>query len=539
MKDTKLSSFSPSAIVCNEQIEGKIYHNLQPAELVEHALELKEGLLTDTGALMVDTGKFTGRSPEDKFFVIDAISEPEIWWNESNKGIEQKYYTALKERFIQNLNGKRLYIQDVKVGADASCELKVRVVTTYAYCALFAHNMFLQPKAVELEHFKPDYVVLADPDFTAYPAVDHTRKENFTIVALEDKCILIGGSGYTGEIKKSVFTVMNILLPLKHKIFPMHCSANESENGETAIFFGLSGTGKTTLSADPKRKLIGDDEHGWSDTGIFNFEGGCYAKTINIKPETEPQIYSAIKFGALLENTRFFPATRKVNYADCSVTENTRVSYPLEHIPGAKIPSVGAAPKHIFFLTCDANGVLPPVSRLDKPQAMFHFISGYTAKVAGTEMGITEPKLTFSTCFGAPFMGLHPARYAEMLGRKMDETQAKVWLINTGWVGGAFGVGSRIKLAYTRAIIDAIFSGEIERDGFVFEPIFGLHMPVSCPNVPSELLNPRNAWSDPYDYDLKRDYLAIRFLENFEKFESFASDEIKSGAPKPAAKLSV
>jgi phosphoenolpyruvate carboxykinase (ATP) len=393
--------------------------------------------------------------------------------------------------------------------------------------------MFLRPGEKELKFFNPEWLLLNAPGFKADPKTDGTRQHNFTIIDFKRKIILIGGSAYTGEIKKSVFSALNFILPIKRNVLPMHCSANAGADGDTALFFGLSGTGKTTLSADPNRRLIGDDEHGWTpDNIIFNFEGGCYAKTIDLTEEKEPDIYQAIREGALLENVGFFEGTDEVNYADRSRTENTRVSYPLDHMSHAVLPSIGQNPRHIFFLTCDAHGVLPPISRLTPGQAAFHFISGYTAKVAGTEAGITEPTITFSACFGGPFMPLHPTRYAEMLSRKIREAKVKVWLVNTGWSGGAYGTGKRMSLRYTRALITAALENQLDNVRFMTDEVFGLSMPTSCPGVPSEMLDPRNTWEDKDAYDVQAHDLATAFVKNFEKFAPYANDETLAGAPR-------
>lgn len=511
---------------------NQVYWNLSPSELINHALANKEGVLTDTGALMCDTGKFTGRSPEDKFFVKDELTKDTIWWGDMNRATTPEVFENLLAKMLRFVEGKNLYVRDVYACADPAYRTNIRVINSLAYHNLFTNNMFLRPSAEDLQNFMPEYTILCVPEFLADPAVDGTRQSNFAILNLTKKVILIGGTGYTGEIKKGVFSILNFVLPHSKNTLPMHCSANMGESGDTAVFFGLSGTGKTTLSADPNRGLIGDDEHGWTESGVFNFEGGCYAKVINISREQEPEIWDAIKTGAVLENTRFIEGTQTVDYANKSVTENTRVSYPIDFIPNAKLPSVGNIPKNIFFLTADAYGVLPPISKLNPAQAMFHFISGYTAKVAGTEVGITEPKTVFSTCFGAPFMPMHPTVYAELLGKKMRENQVNVWLINTGWTGGPYGVGSRMKLKYTRAMITAALEGNLNNVKFHAHPIFGVQVPETCPEVPADLLNPRSTWPDKDAYDAKANFLAKAFLKNFEKFSSLATDELMSGAPR-------
>ena len=509
--------------------------NLSPAELTEETLRLNQGVLTDTKALAVDTGEFTGRSPKDKYTVLDSKSENTIWWGDVNFKFDSKKFDALYNKVADYLSEKKLYIRDSFACADKNYRLSVRVINEYPWSNLFVNNLFIRPSKDELASFSPEWTIVNAPGFKANAKEDGTRQHNFTILNLTRKIILIGGSGYTGEIKKSIFTLLNYILPHEKNVLSMHCSANVGKNGDTAIFFGLSGTGKTTLSADPNRGLIGDDEHGWSEKTIFNFEGGCYAKCVNLTEEKEPQIYKAIKEGALLENIRFFPGTKKVNYDDISVTENTRVAYPINFIDNAVEPSVGGIPKNIFFLTCDAFGVLPPISKLTTAQAMYHFISGYTAKVAGTEMGITEPTLTFSACFGKAFLPLHPTKYAELLGKKLHEhNEINVWLVNTGWTGGAYGIGSRIKLSYTRALITAALNGDLEKVKFETLPIFNLHLPTSCPNIPSEILNPRNTWKNKDAYDSKANELAKSFVKNFEQYANAANKEILSAAPKVA-----
>jgi phosphoenolpyruvate carboxykinase (ATP) len=410
--------------------------------------------------------------------------------------------------------------------------MSLRVITEFPYSNLFAHNMFIRPTAEEIENFDAEWNVVCAPGFKADPEVDGTRQHNFAIMNFSKKILLIGGTGYTGEIKKGIFSALNFILPHQENVLSMHCSANVGQDGDTAVFFGLSGTGKTTLSSDPNRRLIGDDEHGWDDDSVFNFEGGCYAKCIDLSQEKEPQIYDAIKFGALLENINFIDGTTEVDYHDSEKTENTRVSYPIHHIDNIQPGLKGATPKNIFFLTCDAYGVLPPISKLTPGQAMYHFISGYTAKVAGTEAGITEPQTAFSACFGSPFLPLHPTKYAEMLGKKMNENKVNVWLINTGWSGGEYGVGSRIKLSYTRDMITAALNGELNGVNYTEHEIFGLAMPTNCPNVPEEILNPKNTWEDQSAYNEKANQLAESFVNNFKQYAEFANDEIMSAAPK-------
>ncbi len=514
---------------------AKVYENLSPAELVERSVATGEGKLTDTGALAADTGKFTGRSPKDKFTVADDKTNDTVWWGNINQKIEPSQFDALVSKIMNHYAGKELYIRDAKACADTRYNMNIKVVNETAYQNLFVHHMFLRPDASEIANFEADWLILAAPSFMAVPAEDGTKAENFSIINFTKKIYIIGGSGYTGEIKKGIFTVLNYELPMYHDVLSMHCSANLGNNNETAIFFGLSGTGKTTLSADPERKLIGDDEHGWAADSVFNFEGGCYAKTINLTEENEPTIWKAIKENALVENVRFFENSNKVNYDDVSVTENTRCAYPIYNVDNIAVPSVGPAPKNVFFLTADAFGVLPPISKLTPAQAMYYFISGYTAKVAGTEVGVVEPQATFSACFGAAFLPLHPGKYAEMLGKKMSENNVNVWLINTGWTGGAYGTGSRMKLRFTRAMINAALAGQLSNVEFVAHPIFGIQVPQSCPDVPSELLNPRSTWEDKNAYDTKANHLAKLFNENFTKYSDGVAEEILAAAPKVVA----
>jgi phosphoenolpyruvate carboxykinase (ATP) len=511
------------------------YWNLTPEELVEHSIQKGMGQLADSGALVINTGAFTGRSPEDRFIVKDSISEKKVHWGKVNIPFEAKKFDQLWRKACAYLRKKDVYVRDVKACASQEelFHMRIRVMTEYPWSNQFASNMFIRPSKEELNNFDPHWTVLCVPGLQADPETDGTRQGNFAIVNFKKKRLLIGGTGYTGEIKKGIFSVINFVLPVRAKeALPMHCSANVGEKGDIALFFGLSGTGKTTLSADPNRKLIGDDEHAWTAKEVFNFEGGCYAKTIDLTLEKEPDIYRAIRHGALLENVPFVEGTRTVDFADRSITENTRVSYPIYHIDNIVTPSnAQGAPKNIFFLTCDAYGVLPPISRLSPEQAMYHFMSGYTAKVAGTEMGIKEPKTAFSAGFGAPFLPLHPAAYADLLGKKLRKSKANVWLINTGWSGGEYGKGSRIKLAYTRAMITAALNGELDHVEYVKHPVFGVQMPVSCPNVPAELLNPRNTWPDKAAYDAKAVGLAQQFIENFKKFEEGTAEEIKAAGP--------
>ncbi|WP_153394598.1 MULTISPECIES: phosphoenolpyruvate carboxykinase (ATP) [Chryseobacterium] len=509
----------------------EIFWNLSEAQLISQTLRKGQGITTESGALACDTGEFTGRSPKDKYVVLDENTQNSIWWGEVNHPFLPEDFDRLYNRVVAHLSESEIYVKDVYACAKPEYRLNIRVITENPWQSLFANNLFLRLNEKELEVFKHEWLILAVPSFKAVPETDKTRQHNFTIINFTKKIILIGGSAYTGEIKKGIFTVLNYILPHEKQVLSMHCSANVGQDGDTSVFFGLSGTGKTTLSADPARKLIGDDEHGWDNDNVFNFEGGCYAKCVNLSQEKEPQIFAAIRPGTLLENVRFFEGTDIVNYDDTSVTENTRAAYPIDFIDNAIHPSVGGIPNNIFFLTCDAFGVLPPISKLTTGQAMYHFISGYTAKVAGTEDGITEPQTTFSACFGKPFLPLHPTKYAELLGKKLNENNVNVWLINTGWSGGSYGVGERIKLSYTRAMITAALENKFENVSFISDAVFGLQMPVQCEGVPSEILNPKNTWADPSQYDKKALHLANQFTENFKEFESFASNKIIEGGP--------
>jgi len=510
-----------------------IHYQSTPEELVQDALRIGEGVLNDTGALVIKTGEFTGRSPKDKFFVKDEITTDSVHWNEFNIPIEEKYFDIIYKKsldYLENVN--EFWVRDCFACADPRYKLNVRVINEKPWNNLFAYNMFLRPKEEELQNFKPDWHVFSLPGLKLDPNEYGTRQSNAAVVSFKHKMILIAGTGYTGEIKKGIFTILNYILPHEKDVLSMHCSANMGDDGDTAIFFGLSGTGKTTLSADPNRKLIGDDEHAWTSDNIFNFEGGCYAKTINLTEEKEPEIFNAIRPGALVENVTFFEGTNKINFDDASITENTRVSYPLDFISNAQEPSIGGLPKNIFFLTCDAFGVLPPISKLTPGQAMYQFISGYTAKVAGTELGVTEPKPTFSACFGAPFLPLHPGKYAKMLGEKMQEHKVNVWMINTGWTGGVYGTGNRMKLKYTRAMITAALEGKLNDIEFEADPIFGFAIPKECPNVPTEVLNPINTWTDKIAFKEKSKYLAGLFVKNFDKYADGVTEEVLAAAPK-------
>ena len=494
-------------------IVGQTVHkNLSPASLTRYALARGEGRLSDQQVLVIDTGRFTGRSPKDRFIVKDQMTIGKIWWGEVNIPFRPVAFDLLYAKMIAYLENSELFLRDAWAGAEENTRVSLRVITEKAYQSLFAYNMFIRPGAEFPE--RPEWLILAIPSFMADPLTDGTRQENFSIINFSKKIILIGGTGYTGEIKKAVFTILNFLFP-QRGILPMHCSANVGEKNDTALFFGLSGTGKTTLSADPDRRLIGDDEHGWSANSIFNFEGGCYAKTVNLDADKEPQIFSAIKKGALLENVGFYPAADKVDFADIGKTENTRVSYPIDFIKNALIPSVGPEPDNIFFLTCDAFGVLPPVAKLDAEQAIYYFLSGYTAKIAGTEFGINEPQATFSACFGKAFLPLHPKVYSDMLMKKLGDKSINVWLVNTGWTGGGYGIGKRIDLAHTRFIIAAALSGKLHRVDYELLPGFKLMIPKSCPGLPDDLLNPVNGWGKPTEYWKKAGELKSLFEKNF------------------------
>lgn len=524
---------NPTAKIAEGLNVATAHWNLSPDALIEKSIDLGLGVLNDTGALVVKTGKFTGRSPKDKFTVKDSITENTVDWGEINIPMLPETFDKLYQKVCNYLSDKEVWVRDSYACADPEHRLNIRVVNETPWSNLFAHNLFLRPTEEEIKTQVPDWHIIQAPSFLADPAVDGTRQGNFTIVNFTKKVILIGGSEYTGEMKKGIFGVLNFILPNDKHVLSMHCSANEGEDGDVALFFGLSGTGKTTLSADPHRALIGDDEHGWAKGSVFNFEGGCYAKCIDLNEEKEPQIFHAIKHETILENVIFFENTNIVDYSRCDITENTRAAYPIYHIENAKHPSYGGEPQNIFFLTCDAFGILPPVSKLTKGQAMYHFISGYTAKVAGTEVGVTEPQPTFSACFGKVFLPLHPTQYAELLGEKLEEhPNINVWLINTGWSGGAYGVGNRMSLKYTRAMITAAMKGELNEVNYEAHPVFGVLMPESCPNVPSEILNPRNTWTDKAAYDAKANTLAGLFNKNFAQYADQANEEILAAAPK-------
>lgn len=523
--DTSLESIALDSL-------ARVHWNLPPANLILQTLLRGEGILTPQGALSVSTGIFTGRSPKDRFIVQDEQTRSEVDWGSINQPMSEESFDLLHKDMASFLKGKSVFVRDAAVGADAATQIKTRVVTEKAWANLFVSNMFVRLSDQDVLVPNPEWHILCVPSFLASPDRHGTRNENVSAINFSRKMILIAGSAYTGEIKKGMFSVMNFVLPTKHNVMPMHCSSNVGADGKVAVFFGLSGTGKTTLSSDPERSLIGDDEHGWCESGVFNMEGGCYAKTINLEEANEPQIFNAIRFGAMLENVGFHNDGITPDYHDSSVTQNTRVSYPISHIPNALEVGTADHPKDIFFLTCDAFGVMPPISRLDKKQAMYHFLSGYTAKVAGTEVGVVEPLATFSACFGAPFMPLHPIRYAEMLGERLEAYGVRIWLVNTGWSGGGYGVGSRMSLAHTRAMISAAMRGDLENVPLMTNDVFGLQSPESCPGVPSELLDPSRTWSDKVAYRKAAQGLAKLFAQNFVSFENDCSDEITRGAPK-------
>ena len=509
---------------------GDQYWNLSPEELANKTVELNQGVFADNGAIAINTGEFTGRSPKDRFIVKDDLTESAVDWNHINLPFSSDSFDKLEEKIIAYLSDKDLFVRDTYACADDTYRLNIRVVTEYPWSNMFAYNMFLRPTENELANFSPEWTILNAPGFMADPAIDDTRQHNFAVINFTKKRIIIGGTGYTGEIKKGIFSVLNFLLPHTRNVLSMHCSANIGVDGDTALFFGLSGTGKTTLSADPNRALIGDDEHGWSEEGVFNFEGGCYAKVIDLNAETEPDIYNAIRSGAILENIGFKEGNVP-DYTDSSITLNTRVSYPIYHINNRAEPSKGGIPKNVFFLTYDAFGVLPPISKLTNEQAMYHFMSGFTSKVAGTEVGINEPKTTFSACFGAAFLPLHPSAYAKMLGEKLQSSGANAWLVNTGLSGGGFGVGKRMSLKVTRALINGALNGSLEKVKFEKHPIFGILMPTDLDGVPNEVLNPRNTWTDKNAYDVSAKKLAEAFKENFKIFEKETAPEIVEAAP--------
>lgn len=509
---------------------GCVHDNLSPARLTELAVLRQEGAFTDSGAFVASTGKCTGRSPQDRFVVEEATTRDQIWWGPVNRPMEPAVFERLLNKVRGYLQGRELFVLDGWASADPRHRLNVRVIAQKAWHVLFSRCLLMRPPREELGREEPGLTIINACDLHADPAVDGTRSEIFIALSFERRLVLIGGTQYAGEIKKAVFSVLNYLLPLQG-ILSMHCSANIGPQGDTALFFGLSGTGKTTLSADPERRLIGDDEHGWSDHGVFNIEGGCYAKTIRLSRESEPQIWNAIRYGSILENVVIDPHTGRPDYDDKSLTENTRAAYPLDFIDNAELSGQGGHPANVVFLTCDAFGVLPPLSKLTPAQALYHFLSGYTAKVAGTEAGVTEPQATFSTCFAAPFLPLHPTRYAELLHDRLRKHGSTVWLVNTGWIEGAPGHGHRISLAHTRALLKAALSGSLDQVPFQPDPIFGVLVPASCPGVPPQILQPRQTWKNPPDYDASARKLASLFQENFKKYAAQASEEVRQAGP--------
>jgi len=522
-------------------INANSHYQLTPSELQNISTSKGMGKETKNGTLAINTGKYTGRSPQDRFLVRDNYTQDRVWWGDTNKGISSENFDYLHLKVLEYLSGKELYVRDGYVCADPEYKTNVRTIAEYPWSNMFVYNMFLRPTSDELKDFNEDWLVVCAPGYECDEPEKHgLRQGNFSILNFTKKIALIGGSAYTGEMKKGIFSALNMILPVDRNVLPMHCSANVGADGDTAIFFGLSGTGKTTLSADPNRRLIGDDEHGWtSENSIFNFEGGCYAKVIDLTEEKEPDIFRAIKPGAILENV-VFDDNGDINFMDSSITQNTRVSYPIYHIDNIQQPSFAKNPTNIFFLTADAFGVLPPISKLTPGQAAYHFISGYTAKVAGTEAGITEPVPSFSACFGEPFMPLHPTIYAEMLSKKMQEAGVNVWLVNTGWTGGPYGVGTRMKLKYTRAMISAAMNGSLEdanKGNYHVHSVFGVQQPRTCPNVPTEVLSPRQTWNNDEGYYKTADKLANSFRDNFKKFESYANAEIMAGAPNIKVKI--
>lgn len=515
----------------SELLEGNAFKNLNPAQLVHESLKRSEGILTPTGALSVSTGTYTGRSPNDKFIVEEDSVKEDINWGKVNQPVSEEVFEKLYYKIVQYLKEKERFIFDGFAGSDQEYRLPLRVINEFAWQNLFVHQLFVRPSKDELQDHDPQFTVICAPGFKADPAVDGTNSEAFVMISFERRLVIIGGTEYAGEMKKSIFSIMNYLLP-KQGVLSMHCSSNVGKDDDVALFFGLSGTGKTTLSADPDRKLIGDDEHGWSSNGVFNIEGGCYAKCIQLSQEKEPQIWNAIQFGSVLENVDTDPNTWEPDFDSNRLTENTRAAYPIDYIPNAVIPSVAGHPNAIIFLTADAFGVLPPISKLTTEQAMYHFLSGYTSKLAGTERGITEPEVTFSTCFGAPFLPLHPEVYANMLGKKIEKRNVEVFLVNTGWTGGAYGMGKRMNLTYTRAMVTAALNGSLQHVDYVQDPIFGLFTPQNCPGVPSDVLQPIKTWADEAEFEKQAQALAASFVKNFEKFADVSSD-IKNAGPTP------
>ncbi|ASK62900.1 phosphoenolpyruvate carboxykinase (ATP) [Virgibacillus phasianinus] len=524
-----MKSVEQSSLMQELTTGNNVQDNLSVPQLVERILDRHEGTLMESGAIQASTGKYTGRSPNDKFIVREESCEDFIDWGSVNQAIDEASFDNLYEKVVTYLKDKNEIFQFKGfAGADKNYRLPIQVINEYAWHNLFARQLFITPSEEELANHESEFTVVSAPTYKADPTVDGTNSETFILVSFKKRIILIGGTEYAGEIKKSIFSVMNYLLP-KREVLPMHCSANVGQEGDVALFFGLSGTGKTTLSADPYRKLIGDDEHGWSPNGVFNIEGGCYAKCINLSQEKEPQIYDAIRFGSVLENVIFDSKTRIPNYDNTTLTENTRAAYPLENIDNIVTPSVAGHPNTIIFLTADASGTLPPISKLTKEQAMYHFLSGYTSKLAGTERGVTEPQATFSACFGSPFLPLAPSAYAKMLGEKIDQHNTNVFLVNTGWTGGSYGVGNRMKLSYTRAMIHAALEGELNTVETTKDDIFGLVTPMHVPGVPDEVLIPKSTWEDKDAYDTEAKKLAIKFHENFKKFTQADKETLQAG----------
>lgn len=509
------------------------YRNLDPSEITQIAVNVKDGIVSSTGALAVRTGKYTGRSPNDRFIIDDELTHDTVDWGAINHPFDSAKFDALAERMKRSVDGKELYVFDGFVGAEQQTRMGIRVINDHAWQSLFARQLFIRPTDAELASHTPEFTVMCFNDFKADTHRDSTNSEAFILIDIRQRLAIIGGTQYAGEMKKTLFSVMNYVLP-ERDVFPMHCSANIGSEGKTALFFGLSGTGKTTLSAEPSRKLIGDDEHGWSENGVFNIEGGCYAKCINLKRKEEPQIWGAIRSGAVLENVVVDAKTREPVFDDNTITENTRVAYPLDYIPGAVFPSVGSHASVIIFLTTDAMGVLPPVARLSRQGAMYHFMSGYTSKLAGTERGIKEPRAVFSECFGAPFMPRHASQYAKMLGKRIDEHGTSVYLINTGWVGGSYGTGDRISIAYSRAIVDAAVNDMLSSANYTHNDLFNLDVPVMCPGVPKDILDPRSLWKDKEAYDFTAARLAQMFVDNFVKFGDTFGDIASAGPKNPA-----
>ncbi len=519
---------------------SNIKKNLKVSALVQDTIRDDQGKLSDTGALIINTGKFTGRSPKDRYVVKDEKTKDSVDWGAVNIPISTEVFDDLEARINTYASSMdKIYMRDAYACASRKYRINIKVYTEYPWQNLFAYNMFLRPDGEQIKDLVSDeWSILAFPSVTADPKIHGTRQDNFSIINFTKKKIIIGGTAYTGEIKKGIFSVLNYVLPTQRKVLPMHCSANVGTKGDTALFFGLSGTGKTTLSNDPNRRLIGDDEHGWSSSNVFNLEGGCYAKVIDLSENKEPQIYKAIRYGALLENIGLKEDGHTPDYHDSSITQNTRVSYPIDHIDNIMYNSRGDLPKNIFFLTCDAFGILPPISKLNKEQTMYHFISGYTAKIAGTEAGITEPQATFSACFGSPFLPLHPSVYAKMLGEKIEDSmraggheEINVWLVNTGWTGGSYGIGTRIELSYTRAMIKAALNGELDNVEYHEHPNFRIEIPRSCPDVPNAILNPRDTWRNEVDYDTEATKLVRLFHNNFKKYAEEAGEGITDAGP--------